>query len=84
VRDDQPPEIPTLPQSSVGAPYPLLVAAEHSLTLAYYLEERPQERGIDQLCVVLPFNSPYAHMFGPPNDEAFSGHLLDVQGLATY
>lgn len=26
----------------------------------------------------------YAHMFGPPNDEAFSGHPLASRGLGPY
>ena len=34
--------------------------------------------------MVVQFESPYAHMFGPPNDEAFSGHPLASRGVAPY
>ena len=34
--------------------------------------------------VVVRFRRPYAHMFGPPNDEAFEGHPLAARGLASY
>ncbi len=94
---DRPIEISTLPQSSVGAPCPMLIAGEHTLLLGYYLEKgrlgsqwseapvRPQTpNDSDDLCAVLKFSQTYAHMFGPPNDEAFAGHPLAARGLSPY
>lgn len=94
---DKPREIQTAPQSSVGAPCPIFVAGEHQLVLAYYVEPgrlaqqwvtapiAPEIAGdSDDLCAVVQFSRPYAHMFGPPNDEAFSGHPLATRGLSPY
>jgi hypothetical protein len=33
---------------------------------------------------IVCFENPYAHYFGPPNDEAFSGHPLYAKGLKPY
>jgi hypothetical protein len=33
---------------------------------------------------LVSFSYPYAHMFGPPNDEAFQGHPLESRGLRPY
>lgn len=73
----------------------MILAGEHSLRIAYYLEER--EEGWDgttirmlspdqsnEPCAVIDFVTPYAHMFGPPNDEAFGGHPLAERGLRPY
>jgi hypothetical protein len=34
--------------------------------------------------VLVRFTRPIAHMFGPPNDEAFAGHPLAQRGLEPY
>ena len=68
-----------VPQSSVGAPCPQISAGEHFLHLAYYLEKSEGED-----CAVVRFVRPYAHMFGPPNDEAPSAHPLARRGLRPY
>lgn len=94
---DQPIAILTSLQSSIGAPCPEVLAGEHFLRLAYYVEEdrlglewqgreiRPEAHGdSDDLCAVVEFSGAYAHMFGPPNDEAFSGHPLATRGLRPY
>lgn len=84
-----------VPQSSVGAPCPAIVAGEHNLDLAYYLQDfEPNWDGTDVRLIdvhtseeplaLVRFKSCYAHMFGPPNDEAFSGHPLASRGLAPY
>src|SRR5262245_3693714 len=91
-RSDRVRELAELPQSSIGAPCPMILAGEHSLRIAYYLEER--EEGWDgttvrllspdqgnEPCAVVDFVKPCAHMFGPPNDEAFAGHPLAERGL---
>ena len=33
---------------------------------------------------IVEFEDTYAHCFGPPNDEAFSGHPLAEYGLKPY
>ena len=94
---DRPREVSEFPQSSVGAPCPMLIADEHTLRICYYLEEsrlssawlqseiRPASSGdSDDLCAMVTFSLVHAHMFGPPNDEAFSGHPLASRGLEPY
>lgn len=84
-----------VPQSSLGAPIPVIVADEHTVVLAYYLEERPPHWDGSTIRMVSPdtdgepvaivrFASSYAHMSGPPNDEAFRGHPLAERGLRPY
>jgi len=88
-------ELSDVPQSSVGAPLPLVLADEHSVVLAYYLQETPPEwdgnsaRMVDPVdsdepIAIVRFARCTAHMFGPPNDEAFSGHPLAERGLTPY
>jgi len=83
------------PQSSPGSPVPELVSSEFDLALAYYLDDLDTERygkpqdvhgaENDDLVAVLRFDlGPYAFFFGPPNDEAFSGHPLEPRGLGPY
>lgn len=82
------------PQSSVGAPLPVVVASESGLLLAYLAEVSDPEwdgtsvRVVDaqanEPVVRVDFDSPKAHFFGPPNDEAFSGHPLAARGLHPY
>ena len=93
--EDRPRELRELPRSSIGAPNPMVLAGEHSLRIAYYLENRPEgwngttvrmlsaDEG-NEPCAVIEFTMPYAHMFGPPNDEAFAGHPLADRGLRPY
>jgi hypothetical protein len=84
-----------LPQSSIGAPIPLVIADEHRTALAYYLEDRdPLWDGTtvrmlntatsDEPIAIVVFNQCYVHMFGPPNDEAFEGHPLENRGVHPY
>lgn len=83
------------PQSDVGAPLPLVLASEHRLFLIYIMEETPADwdgtwvRIIDAAVDDMPiaaveFNRVHAHIFGPPNDEAFEGHPLESRGLTPY
>jgi len=82
------------PQSSVGAPLPVVVAAEHRLLLAYLAEVsdpgwdgttvRAVDVQADEPVVRVDFDWPTAHILGPPNDEAFSGHPLASRGLRPY
>ncbi|MFZ6755550.1 hypothetical protein ACO0KY_19555 [Undibacterium sp. Dicai25W] len=84
-----------IPQSSVGAPLPCIVATEHSLAVAFPLQERdPSWDGSsirivshdsdEELIGVIRFNRAIAHFFGPPNDEAFRVHPLADRGLEPY
>jgi hypothetical protein len=84
-----------VPQSSAGAPLPFVVADEDRVVLAYYLEtpddgwDGSTVRVVDSATSEEPvalvrFNHCTAHMFGPPNDEAFAGHPLAKRGLQPY
>lgn len=88
-------ELSTAPRPDVGAPLPLVVSDEGHLLLAYIVSEPdPDWDGSDVTMVspesnglpiaVVQFRMPSAHMFGPPNDEAFGGHPLESRGLAPY
>jgi hypothetical protein len=88
-------ELRDAPKPNIGAPLPLVVCDEGNLLLAYLVFERdpawdgsyvtvvsPESEGMAVACV--GFKRPSAHMFGPPNDEAFSGHPLATRGLHPY
>src|SRR5262245_7316578 len=88
-------ELETAPQSSVGAPNPIVLAGEHDVFLAYCAQDKSD--GWDGTSVrivgtdtegeqvaVVSFRRCSAHMFGPPNDEAFDGHPLADRGLRPY
>ena len=87
--------LPDLPQSSVGAPIPYVLADEHAVVVAFYVQSTPPGwdgasiqvvgRDTPDLPVaIVRFRGAYAHLFGPPNDEAFSGHPLEARGLHPY
>lgn len=71
-----------LPQPDPGAPMPALIAAEDRLELGYIT--RRDAATDDEQVAVARFVKPYAHLFGPPNDEAFDGHPLASRGLEPY
>ena len=88
-------ELRDLPQSSVGAPLPAVMADEHHTFLAYLAnavdpawDGRSVRRvGLttsDEIVCIVTFARTYAHFFGPPNDEAFTGHPLASRGLQPY
>jgi hypothetical protein len=88
-------ELTDVPRSSVGAPCPIVLAGEHSLLVAYYLQDTPPRWdgttvrvvGVDaegEPAAIVRFARPYASTFGPPNDEAFDGHPLADRGLGPY
>jgi hypothetical protein len=88
-------ELDDVPQSSVGAPLPMILCGEHFLHLAYLLQATPEnwdgrsirivgEETEGEPCALVKFDSEIAHMFGPPNDEAFAGHPLASRGLTPY
>jgi hypothetical protein len=72
-----------------------VLSGEHYLHLVYYLEEaEPSWDGMSarvagehterESCALVCFAQAMAHMFGPPNDEAFAGHPLAKRGLEPY
>ena len=88
-------ELYDVPRPDVGAPLPAVVASGRQLELVYRVSERgPNRDGTDihvvgttsegQLVARIRFDHPYAHMFGPPDDEAFTGHPLASRGLGPY
>src|SRR4029453_19179478 len=88
-------ELPDCPRPDIGAPLPLVIADDYNLVLAYLVAEPDpawdgsyatvvSPRSEELLVAVVRFRRPYAHMFGPPNDEAFPGHPLAKRGLAQY
>ena len=80
-RRDKVVALTSLPQSDVGAPLPLLVASDDELRIAYI---SPGEGSNGEVVVTVTFDMAQAHMFGPPDDEAFSGHPLAKRGLEPY
>lgn len=88
-------ELSGVPQSSTGAPIPCVLADEHRVVLAYYVERSDPEWdgsavrvvapvGSDEAIAIVRLNGCHAHMFGSPNDEAFMGHPLASRGLHPY
>ncbi len=88
-------ELQGLPQSSVGTPIPMVACDEHTLYLAYYIEPVIDDwdgtavrivgpDSANETVALVKFEQCYAHMFGPPNDEAYSAHPLADRGLEPY
>lgn len=84
-----------VPQSSVGAPAPCVLADERRVVLAYYVQEgKPiwktsaaelaASEDFREDVALVRFNRCIAHMLGAPNDEAFAGHPLESRGLRPY
>jgi hypothetical protein len=84
-----------IPQSSIGAPLPIVLSCEHITVIAFYLNDTSD--GWDGVSVrvitsdtageplaIVRFSICYSSTFGPPNDEAFSGHPLASRGLKPY
>ena len=86
--------IDSVPQSSIGAPIPLVISDENTLLLAYCLEGTEPLDGqevrvvgpsTEGECIALvKFERFQIYSFGSPNDEAFSGHPLAERGLKAY
>jgi hypothetical protein len=74
-----------IPQSSVGAPIPVILADEHTTVVAYYSQENEIDLDVEtEPIAIVTFKSCRSTLFGPPNDEAFSGHPLYSRGLKPY
>jgi hypothetical protein len=84
-------KIPDIPEPTCGAPCPIVASDEHKVLVTYYsshfagTNERPAAvtSAADGQIVIVRFDA-FAHFFGPPNDEAFSGHPLASRGLHCY
>ena len=94
-RHDKVVELDDVPQSSVGAPLPFVMSDEHTLLLAYLIQDTPADWDGRTIRILTPtssgepialvqFRGYDAYMFGPPNDEAFHGHPLFKRGLHPY
>ena len=88
-------ELRDVPQSDVGAPLPAVVADDGRVFLAYRVHtpdpnwDGRTARSVgpsseNEAVALVTFVHPYAHFFGPPNDEAFHGHPLASRGLKPY
>jgi hypothetical protein len=88
-------ELKDVPQSSVGAPLPIVLSSEYKTLLAYLLEDMTENwdgttirivdfETRDEQIAIIEFNSCGDLMFGSPNDEAFEGHPLESRGLHPY
>jgi hypothetical protein len=88
-------ELVDVPRSSVGAPCPMILAGEGYLYVAFFVEDTSTgwdgrtvrvvgEDTTGEPVALVSFVRPSAHLFGPPNDEAFSGHPLAARGLHSY
>jgi hypothetical protein len=71
------------PQSSVGAPNPMIAADGVSLYVAYHMQDEQSDFELEAIGLV-KFSGLYLHLIGAPNDEAFSGHPLYKNGLRPY
>jgi len=81
-----------IPPSSAGGPEPVIIADERRVILAYHVQSAEiwdgktvrieDTEGKEPIALVRLESR--AHMFGPPNDEAFSGHPLATRGLHPY
>ena len=88
-------ELENVPQSSVGAPLPLVLSDEQKILLAYIVQNTPPDWDGTTSRVIYPstpgeplalveFTPYWSLMFGAPNDEAFHGHPLANRGLHSY
>lgn len=88
-------KLENVPQSSIGAPMPIVLSDEDKILLAYMVEAKPSDwegsdvRVIDptssgESLALVEFSSYSSLMFGAPNDEAFAGHPLATRGLHPY
>lgn len=82
-------ELKDVPQSSVGAPLPVVLSDEFKILLAYIAEESSTVGLADadtpgESLILAEFESYWTYMFGVPGDEAFHGHPLASRGLQPY
>src|SRR5258708_14469275 len=59
----------------------MVVAEEGKLVLAYWLVAEPPCHPSAQPLGIVRFHHPCFHLFGPPGEDAISGHPLSGRGL---
>ena len=78
-------ELKDVPQSSVGAPLPIVLSDESTIVLAYIIQDSsPDTDRPGESLALVEFELYQSYMFGAPNDEAFSSHPLAARGLHPY
>jgi hypothetical protein len=77
-------ELTGVPEIEPGAPCPELVADEHSITLTYWIPDRPPYPPATAPQAIVRFKGCRFHLAGSPNDETLEGHALYVRGLRHY
>lgn len=78
-------KLSSIPKSSVGAPIPIVLSDENTTIVAYYMEdENYNPEFTNEPIAIVTFSQCLSVMFGPPNDETFSGHPLASRGLSPY
>lgn len=81
-----------VPRCDEGAALPVVLASDFRLLLIYLTQEKAADRDGASMTIVradseempiavIEFQRHYAHLFGPPNDEAIIGHPLTARGL---
>ncbi len=88
-------ELTEFPQSSTGAPLPLVAATNGSVVVAYRIQDatQPTDFGSSRSATapsevgahaVICFRGCLSHSFGAPNDETIQAHPLASRGLGSY
>jgi len=92
-RKDRVENLADVPQSSVGAPLPVVVSNDYKAILAYLREPVGDWDGTTVQMVgpesvepaaIIEFKLCYVYTFGSPNDEVFDSHPLYKRGLSPY
>jgi hypothetical protein len=78
---DQLVELLSVPKQEPNVPDPAVFAKESLLVLSYWERDDPPLHPTTQPMAAVVFEYPYFHLFGPPNDEAISGHPLYNRNL---
>ena len=76
-------ELSKVPRPEPGAPNPIVFADDHKLVLSYWIPDESPDRSTAPMAFVR-FGRKHLHLFGPPNDEALTGHPLSGRGLFSY
>ena len=88
-------KIEGFPQSSIGAPIPIVISDEFVAVVAFHLQDTPDDWDGKTIRIITVetegepialarFFRVHSLMFGLPNDEAFDGHPLANRGLTPY
>ena len=78
---DTPIRLSGVPRPDCGTPCPIVISDEGRLALSYWEIDDPPYEPTTAPLAIIKFQHPYLHIFGPPNDEAISGHPLSGRKL---